>query len=1244
MQNATEGCNGSVEALITPDNNEATNEPYELAAPFRIMINGVLQEEEHDLDEDGNSVTILIDELCPGDIEISIVNNFGCNSEPDIITIFDYDCDNFDPEITLENMQNASFKASFLNVNTVDSQDGSITISSSDNNADNFRYSWSTGFSGIGDEFTSLENIATGIYYVTIEDVDNGCTSVEFYYLDYCTVEEFVQVGEQVVPYSEPPVTLPNYDFLTNPNPNTTFEIKVIGGLFFPDQDFVEFSVLLRQNGEDEFKEEFPSDFSIYWYTLQGRGLDSRNQTFRISKNFINSNGGSVNVNISVTNGCQDKNIESIQTIQCGMPGPVSNVSEALFIKDVVRPCGWLDINSGNSGGVDDGGFTVYIPNYENDENIDITVNGVDYSVFLIHGDRFSELVLSEIGAGVYNIDISVSGCSFQLRFGLIPRETDKEFVEFEGGNCVYIESCGDVYSDTYYENPQAIPNTTDNTIWGNCFVTVACRDDFRSRERISTQTATAWEYARIVDLAFIDGAFTESYYVHLQNTDEYNLQWTTGCERVKFCPYSFQAWNYFHPIDKNCAEVERIEPIGNGCVKVGCDCRSDFEWCANNINIPGFTPSQEAVNCSPIQQNIYEIWVNLAYFLTLDGFRGSELYDFLMENGNKSASRCADVIYCSSNFEIKYNDNLLLVDCEPYEIIHGDSISTYPICAVAPEGSLVGCWKENCSSYDFTCIDHHRINFNLGVNGNYYNSEQNTDELLDVKYFQDTLMDEELKFFGKMTDEDSAIPKGFIVSNGKNYFYDFDVYEIDINKSQTFNFLFYENGFYSEKTSFIIGDTIMKENIIGYNNDFGTGWVKTIKSDSLVKSKHLSRKDAIMDIGGIYLDSLNIDSSFITESNTYSAFNIKFDTLGNLLATSIIQNLDTTLVFSENQNGTILLASPYHGDTIIIDDTEEPMSVTDGLMIASIDANNQVEVLQTLAGNDDLELLELTHAADGSYAMALANVDSLAINGFTLLDTTEEQLVLLTFSNTLGTGVLFNALPKVQTFSMETINPNKLDLIYGKNNDLIVGLTFTDSLTVFGQNLVSNGLEDIALLKFNSLGSLVWHRTYGTEDNENVSQLMYDNTVVFFGGEFNGPTQTRILGNYIFINLTNSQQRAYISYVFDEIPTDAAVSRAAPTPKPTITGPVASDVTVYPNPFSNTFTISFDALQAGNTKIVITDMMGKEVHRMNYNSQVGKNEVPINTLKQVDGGVYYISVHREAENLQSSHKIIHIR
>jgi len=48
---------------------------------------------------------------------LAVQKNIICNSEPEIITIPDFDCDNFDPEITLENIKNASLKVGLFSLN-----------------------------------------------------------------------------------------------------------------------------------------------------------------------------------------------------------------------------------------------------------------------------------------------------------------------------------------------------------------------------------------------------------------------------------------------------------------------------------------------------------------------------------------------------------------------------------------------------------------------------------------------------------------------------------------------------------------------------------------------------------------------------------------------------------------------------------------------------------------------------------------------------------------------------------------------------------------------------------------------------------------------------------------------------------------------------------------------------------------------------------------------------------------------
>ncbi len=123
------------------------------------------------------------------------------------------------------------------------------------------------------------------------------------------------------------------------------------------------------------------------------------------------------------------------------------------------------------------------------------------------------------------------------------------------------------------------------------------------------------------------------------------------------------------------------------------------------------------------------------------------------------------------------------------------------------------------------------------------------------------------------------------------------------------------------------------------------------------------------------------------------------------------------------------------------------------------------------------------------------------------------------------------------QAINSATPQPNGADMVVGDSGYVYVGLTFKGSLDVAGQQLNSKGKEDIAVLRFRNNGALSDVRPYGGTESETVKRLMYDNGVLYFGGDLTGGVAERIIGRNQFVNLDPKPdfQRAYLTALLAE-------------------------------------------------------------------------------------------------------------
>ncbi|HMU05263.1 MAG TPA: T9SS type A sorting domain-containing protein, partial [Saprospiraceae bacterium] len=162
-----------------------------------------------------------------------------------------------------------------------------------------------------------------------------------------------------------------------------------------------------------------------------------------------------------------------------------------------------------------------------------------------------------------------------------------------------------------------------------------------------------------------------------------------------------------------------------------------------------------------------------------------------------------------------------------------------------------------------------------------------------------------------------------------------------------------------------------------------------------------------------------------------------------------------------------------------------------------------------------------------------------------------------------------------------------------------------------------SIGDNDIIIAKFDSIGTEVWLERYGTTENENISNLFYDNDILYFGGEFSGLNRERIIGSNRFVNLSPSTQKAYMSYILDTLGNDfnSKFPKTVSAINPQKESPNTFEV--FPNPFKNVFTIELYNKDIQHFELL--DMLGNIVIHQDASF---KNEINVQNLQ---AGMYLV-------------------
>jgi len=512
-----------------------------------------------------------------------------------------------------------------------------------------------------------------------------------------------------------------------------------------------------------------------------------------------------------------------------------------------------------------------------------------------------------------------------------------------------------------------------------------------------------------------------------------------------------------------------------------------------------------------------------------------------------------------------------------------------------------------------------------------------------------DSLNYEQLQNFGHITYLGKTIPKGLIKSDkgfqAFNYSYG-DAFVEKINLDELI--LFQQNWDKEQSVAIAVNNPQTNYKLIYL--DTLTDWNKSIASNNYLKIKHLSFTDSTVLVGGVTNGAFDYDNNNISTTTNLSAFLLNIDTSGLLHSFTLLENIDTTqgIYFSENRNGTLALATGFKSNQLRLNGQTYDPGIPEGLLLCTW-TNGQFSPLKVIQANaaNHWQGLSLNAAAD-QVNIALRGVDSLRSSGTQWLSNAGNKVALAALS-TQGT------LKWQYAIADSTLQADKMGIVSDDAQGLLFALSYRDSLTISDRGFRSAGQQDILLGKLDAQGTLAWSRSFGTVDQEDVSQVSYSSGLFFYGGQFSGATKLRPLGEVWYDNRTPYNDRVFISFVIDstyvpdttvQVPNTTAL--LIPEDKVQNTVPLARntnmlenpEVLVYPNPFRNEVTIEFMLNQAAHYTLRLVDNLGGTLKVIPFAAQVGYNAQTLQT-QYLPAGMYFLQLTDGAGRLVKTQRIV---
>lgn len=900
--------------------------------------------------------------------------------------------------------------------------------------------------------------------------------------------------------------------------------------------------------------------------------------------------------------------------------------------------------------GISEGVISLFISNPTEGE-VTVHLDGAQVYTNLLAPSSFT-VNIPYLASGTYAIDVSVEDCTYTTNVLVKAKPVEHLFHHYNSGDktCVYNDACnGNIIPGSTTTLTPAFDLTNGSGGWlRKCTVPVYCAGVPSPVEN------------KKVDKRWVKGAEYEQILLNANNflfsqaliDSRIAFYYSTGfadCDNIKFCPANLQITSVVHTLMPNASAVS----LGGGCFALDCTIFGNNNFC---INDPGFFPPifYEASNggsideiCQPASVNLYQliVWENDLKAAYPD-FESSDLYiNYINFYRDDPRAKCARIVFCQSDFSVKWT-NISSVNCDDYDGII-EEITNGALMQVDC-GYTYTNLISNCDQY--VCLEPHSTNLifhlvsvdaesqgedfyfygHFGIicpefPGHFFSGPGNNE------YIKNTgsCSRGELVGLGQAVVEGRRFPKGIVKYGNVYNFMDYSINSrIDaLEEIPTTEYLI--DDWDSGQT--ILIRMIENEKIfaIDYHSDIEE-WIRILASDVKLKISHFEEGNNDFVIGGEFSGNLFFNAVQVATGDLNTGFVIRVTHQGDLLGYNIVRNLDPQkpLVFVRGADG------PY----IVGRSTGQPVTVNgvayqtqEGFLteIKTAGTNGGTVVGNTLSLDSSLTVVRAQRSLDNTRVTYVLRGNGALRYGVQQILTDNPNDVILVTCDSLGNIIW------TERIAGDLIAEQDFDIAYVAGRDVVIGITYSDTITVQGQVSTSNGDTDILFAKFNEAGQLTGMLNYGTSDAENVSKLFYADSILYFGGEFEGDITHRKIGAHTFLTISGTSGTPYISFITESAFIQEGGRGNTPSPEKNGKKPKSESISVYPNPFSANLTLRIESIEPVPVSCRVFDALGHLVAEQGYRTNVGVNEYSIPML-QYPKGMYLIQVLSETGNTWS--------
>jgi hypothetical protein len=842
-------------------------------------------------------------------------------------------------------------------------------------------------------------------------------------------------------------------------------------------------------------------------------------------------------------------------------------------------------------------------------------------------------------------LKIKIGDCILRTQLETSGKNTSEEFVKYDKKTelCETKTMCNGNLVKTNKEAPY--PGFSHGDWFEKCEQDLFCKGKL---EKVATKkypkyTVKLGKYIMIIAAAYQVGFIDEpTYNFRLSQFEKKGID--SYCNKVRYCsapgadgfkyweaPFAGQGINALATNTKlgkidgtttpSCYEItcpEILFPNDEFCLKdILPNYMKDYFDANPNVKIPVLT----SIYCKEQRTHpFYQIilWENDIWSAYNNYNDNTQLAKMIEKYKNDPRAHCAFVTFCLSDFSVS-NLDIEQVICDEVTVpTSNGTFQDFETCKLdcnSCNDPIAYCNnKGTLSTIKFNPNFPGKNNFKISSS----NGSNSLNPLENIKFSSNE--PSTLKNFSISRDLDRKVVNGLTIGKDKNLFLDYRFDAYDKRELETPNITHFLDDYTDD---FWIATEQVDSNTIAlnYEKDANVDWTKIITAKDYLQIKNLHEEAGIISISGTFNGTLLVDGKVVSESNKGGTFVLRYNHEGNIISNNVIENMDNGFI-AENLSGNTYLTGISSGE-LKSDNQQLSTNSSSAGALSQIVYDKHGKIIKTITNAElskGLIFLTAKTSSDGTQTIyVLKGQGDVIIKQKSIVSSlSQDNITLISFDNN-------GNLNWHSSFDGLNVDTKHISISFGTKNTLYLGLTFKNKFNYKKSFYTSNGKNDIIVILLDNYGNVTNTKQFGSKDDENISQLMSDDKgVLYLGGEYDGLTRNRIIGNHQFVNaFKTSFSQAYVSYVLEsDFYQEGVINKSIKQDYSQNSGLIA-----YPNPFTNGISIEINTDKGQNCVLSLQTITGVKVYSQPYSLEKGANKIEIASLDKLLSGIYIIEV-----------------